>query len=161
MDKVFYILSTLFILVMVWLLQEEFQSWDQQRQLLKNANNQAVHTALQSTDDFNEGLIDLSPTAAQAAYLQALKKNLGLDDQLAPRSGSPVRSTIRLVHFEVIDSYDHTFPFVFENQNYHITKYLRGPAVFAVIEMDYPLLMNRPRPDPIRVPSIFEYAAAS
>ncbi|SDS39683.1 hypothetical protein SAMN05444162_1389 [Paenibacillaceae bacterium GAS479] len=60
MDKLIYYTSTVLVLIMVWLVQEEFQSWDHQRQLLKNGNNQAVHTA----DDFNEGVLDIVPKDA-------------------------------------------------------------------------------------------------
>ncbi|GIQ65433.1 hypothetical protein PACILC2_40010 [Paenibacillus cisolokensis] len=58
----------------------------------------------------------------------------------------------------MIDETNHSFPFLYSNPAYNLTKYLRGPAVVAVIEMDYPQLMQRSfSKDPIRIPSIYEY----
>jgi hypothetical protein len=159
MDKTFYLISIFFIFVVCWLLQEENQLWDQQRQILKAGNNKAVHASLFPVESLNAGTILLPENAAFQAYKESLEENLGLDEMLQPKPGSPVLSQIRILHFEVIDEHSgRQFPFLYENSEYHLAKYLRGPAVVAVIEMDFPRIQTFQFT--IRVPSIYEYARA-
>lgn len=158
MDKPFYLIAIMFIFVVCWLLQEENQLWDQQRQVLKAANNKSVHAALFAAEDLNSGIVSIPDNSAFKYFREALQANLGLDEFLNPKPGSPVYSAVRIVHFEVIDEQSgRSFPFLYENSTYNLTKYIRGPSIVAVIEVDRPSLMQGSHAV-VRVPSIYEYA---
>jgi len=161
MDKPFYLLAILLMFVFCWLIQEENQLWDQQRQLLKSANNKATHDALYAASELNSGHVRIDPVTASNLYIQSLQLNLGLDHMMQPKSGSPVYSGVRIVHFEIIDDFSgRSFPFIYENSSFNITKFLRGPAVVGVIEVDTPSIF-RGSHSRVRVPAIYEYARAS
>ncbi|MBJ6360492.1 hypothetical protein ACFOQM_04085 [Paenibacillus sp. GCM10012307] len=163
MDKALFFMSTIIIVVLIWVSQEEFQTWDQQRQLLKAANNRAVHRAMLVSTNSNEGRFIISPETARKAYDEALQRNLGLTSSFQPKTGSPVFSELRVLYFEIIDdTTGQSFPFLYDNPDYHLTKTIRGPAVIAVIEMDYPALVQRIRnPEPMQIPTIYEYVTES
>ena len=164
MDTVFKILFALFLILEAWFYQEENQDWDRQRQLLKDADNLATHAAAQLVypDTLNEGQLLIDEDAAKAKFLQTLQQNLGLNEQLLPKTGSPLYSEVKLVYFQVIDERTVTFPYLYENETYHLAKYLRGPAVVAVVETEHPKWIQRlTEKEPIRVPAIQEYAKSS
>jgi len=159
MDKIFYFIAALFMVTYVWLLQEEFQAWDQQRQLIKNANNKALQAALnESIEDYGVGELRIRPAEARAYFDQYLQQNLGLNTNFDPEPGAPVHASVHVLDFQIVDHTTHRFPFLYEDANYHITRLLREPAVIAVIEIDYPSLVRRANaPPPIRVPGVYEY----
>lgn len=148
----------LLIFVCTWLWQEQNQAWDLVRVQLKNANNMATHDAVQLThsDELNDGRLVLDRDEALDLFKETLRANLGLDEGLAPRPGSPLTAPVRIVYFETLDERDHTFPFLYQNPEYRLAKYLRGPAVVAVVETAHPALIGLPR-QPVRVPAIHEY----
>lgn len=161
MDTAFKILIALFIIIQAWFYQEENQDWDRQRRLLKSADNLATHAAAQLTyaDAVNAGMLRIDEDAALDKFLEILQLNLGLDDQLKPKPGSPLPSKVELVYFDVIDESDVTFPYLYENATYKLTKYLRGPAVVAVVKTSHPKWIRRTiEKEPIQVPAIQEHA---
>ncbi|WP_051318261.1 hypothetical protein [Cohnella thermotolerans] len=159
MDTVIKVLFGVLVFVYTWLMQEQNQAWDLVRTQLKNANNMATHDAVQltHTDDLNEGMLVIDFDDALEQFKGTLRANLGLDENLSPLPGSPLTAPVRIVHFEVLDERTHTFPYLYENETYRIAKYLRGPAVVAVIETAHPKLVRGMDQEPVRVPAIQEY----
>jgi hypothetical protein len=161
-----YLIKLSFVLVlftMTWLYQEQNQEWDVERSLLKSANDFAAHDAVQLVrrDSVGEGHL-LLDDAAYDAFLAALRANLGLDASLHPLPGSRLPRDVTVVWFQIIDERTVTFPHLYENATYHIAKYLRGPAVIAVIETPHPILFRRLfEQQAIRVPAIQEYATVA
>ena len=146
--------------VYAWLYQEQNQEWDLQRNLLKDANNFAAHDAALQIDDAEKsrGRLIIDSVLARAVFEDSLRRNLGLDASLTPRPGSPILSNVRILHFEILDESNATFPMLYQNPTYGITQWVYGPAVISVIETDHPQLVHRIfHQKPIRVPTIQEY----
>lgn len=155
-------LAILVIVVILpsWLYQEQNLNWERTRVLLKNADNNAVHDASQWIDDVQKsrGKIIFDPVAARAGFEDTLRKNLGLDATLTPMVGSPLSKPVKIVFFQLIDETNATFPFLYTNSTYNITRWLNGPAVVAVVETDHPVFIQRLYVQgPVRVPAIQEY----
>lgn len=146
-----------------WFFQAQNQEWDILRTMLKNAGNMAVHDAAQQVDygQVAGGRLVIDRTAAYAVFCETLEANLGLDDSLSPEAGSRLHSGVRIRSFDVVDEASGVaFPFLYENEQYGITKYIQGPSVIAVLETDHPVLIARAKTqEPIRVPAIQEYRA--
>lgn len=160
MDFVVKMTGILLLFVFMWLYQEQNQEWDITRNLIKDANNFAVHDAVQQIDDIekSQGRIIIDPDRAKEVLKETLQLNLGLDDQLRPKTGSPLRSPVEIVDMIILDeSNTSTFPFLYENQTYHITKWVQGPFVISVIKTPHPKFINWIDQSPIQVPSIQEY----
>lgn len=159
MDTVVKVLFGMLLFLYCWLYQEQNQAWDLVRVQLKNANNMATHDAVQMTrpDELNEGMLVIENADALEQFKKTIRANLGLDENLSPLPGSPLTAPVRIVHFEVLDERTHSFPYLYENETFHIAKYLRGPAIVAVIETEHPKLVLGKDPGPIRVPAIHEY----
>jgi len=148
------------IFLFAWLYQEQNQEWDLQRNLLKDANNFAAHDAALQIDDDEKsrGRLIIDDTLARAVFEDSLQRNLGLDGSFNPRPGSPVLSEVRILHFEVFDESNATFPFFYQNPTYRIAQWIYGPSVISVIETDHPRFVYRVFQHlPIRVPAIQEY----
>lgn len=159
MDHVIKMAFMLVLFLFIWLSQEENQAWDTYRMLLKNANNLAVHDAVLNIDKSEQaqGRMVFDEDEAWKTYLETLRLNLGLDSSMNPISGSPLRSSVTVLDFVLIDDSNTTFPILYEHDTYPITRYLKGPAVIAVIETEHPRLVNFSfHHGPIRVPAIFE-----
>ncbi|MDT3426025.1 hypothetical protein J2Z22_001545 [Paenibacillus forsythiae] len=161
MDYVIKLAFVLLIFIYSWFFQAQNQEWDIDRELLKHANNMAVHDAAQNMDESEraEGRLVIDRAAAEASFKETLKANLGLDDSLTPRAGSRLRYKVEVIDFEVIDeSSGVTFPFLYEDSRYGIAKYIQGPSVIAVITTRHPVLIARVRSqEDIQVPAIQEY----
>ena len=143
-----------------WLYQEQNQEWDIQRNLLKEANNFAAHDAALQIDDEEKsrGRIIIDDVLARSVFEESLQRNLGLDASLNPRPGSPVLSEVRILHFEILDESNATFPYFYQNPTYRIAQWVYGPAVVSVIETDHPRFVQRVfQHSPIRVPAVQEY----
>jgi hypothetical protein len=143
-----------------WLYQEQNHEWDIQRNLLKDANNISAHdAALQIDDDAkSRGRLIIDPLAARVTFEESLRLNLGLDSALDPRSGSPMRSGVRILHFEILDDSNSSFPVFYQNPTYGIAQWVYGPSVISVIETDHPRFVQRVfQQAPIRVPTVQEY----
>ncbi|BCG57855.1 hypothetical protein [Paenibacillus sp. URB8-2] len=161
MDYIIKLAFVLLIFIYGWFFQTQNQEWDIDRELLKSANNMAVHDAAQEMNESERarGRLIFDRAAAEASFKETLEANLGLDDSLTPLAGSRLHSRVDVVHFEVIDeSTDVTFPFLYEDSRYGITKYIQGPSVIAVIKTRHPVLIARTKnQEDIQVPAIQEY----
>src|SRR5690606_2597260 len=122
-----------------WFIQEEHQLWDLTRNELKKANNFSTHDAAQQIDklELSNGNLFIDPVRARAEFEVTLRANLGLDASLQPIAGSPMRSGVKIIHFDIVDHRSVAFPYLYENNTYKLAKWLRVPAVIAVIETDY------------------------
>lgn len=161
MDYLIKLAFAVLLFTMAWMVQEQNQEWEVERNLLKSANNFASHDAVQLVhrDSVGEGRLLLDEEAAYNAFLASLRANLGLDATLHPLPGSRLQHDVRVIWFQVIDERTVKFPYFYQNNTYHIAKYLRGPAVIAIIEIPHPILLRRLfEQPPIRVPAIEEYA---
>jgi hypothetical protein len=138
--------------------------WDKTQLQMKFSNNLAAHDSLLTPlkEELSNGLIIFDPVIARNTYQETLSRNLGLDPvTLEPVVGSPLRHQVEIIDFIIIDdSNTATFPFLYQNATYGLTKWLNGPAIFAVIRSDPPHLINRFNRSPINpivIPSIEEY----
>ncbi|WP_052098239.1 hypothetical protein [Paenibacillus stellifer] len=161
MDYIIKLAFVLLIFMYSWFFQVQNQEWDVDRELLKSANNMAVHDAAQQLDEaaLAEGQLVIDRHEAEASFRETLKANLGLDDSLNPLAGSRLRSKVEIVDFEIIDEASgRSFPFLYEDSRFGITKYLQGPSVIAVIKTRHPVLLARSKlQDDIQVPAVQEY----
>ncbi|UQZ35234.1 hypothetical protein C2I18_17940 [Paenibacillus sp. PK3_47] len=161
MDYIIKLAFVLLIFIYSWFFQIQNQEWDVQRSMLKDANNLAVHDASQELNETAraEGRLVIDPVEAYAAFRQSLQHNLGLDDSLSPLAGSRLQAQVRIVKFDIVDESEGvSFPLLYEDSTYGITKYIQGPSVIAVIETQHPLLISRTKvQEAIRVPAVQEY----
>lgn len=160
MDFIIKLVFVLFVFIQSWFFQLQNQEWDITRSLLKDANNMAVHDASQDLDPvaLAHGSIVIDPYEAIETFKDTLEANLGLDSDLKPLAGSRLRSKVEIVEFRILDESNSTFPMLYEDAVYGITKYLTGPAVVAVIKSKHPVLIVRSKvQDDIQVPAIQEY----
>lgn len=161
MDYIIKLAFVLLIFIYSWFFQIQNQEWDTLRSMLKDANNMAVHDASQELNEAAraQGRLIIDPVAAYATFRQSLENNLGLDDGLFPLAGSRLQTQVRIVKFVIVDdSTGNTFPFLYEDRAYGITKYIQGPSVIAVIQTDHPQLISRAKvQEAISVPAVQEY----
>lgn len=161
MDFIVKLAFVLLIFIYTWLFQAQNQEWDIERAMLKDANNMAVHDAVQELDEIerSQGRLIIEPAAAYTTFRETLQLNLGLDDELSPKPGSRLHDSVKIVKFVIIDeSSGVPFPYLYEDPQYGITKYIQGPSVVAVIETKHPVLIARNKTQAaIRVPAIQEY----
>lgn len=161
MDYIVKLAFVLLIFLYSWFFQAQNQEWDIQRSLLKDANNMAVHDAVleMNENERSNGRLIIEPDTALKTFKTSLESNLGLDDNLAPKNGSRLHSPVKIKKFVIVDdSSGVSFPFLYEDSEYGITKYIQGPSVIAVIETAQPILISRTKKiSPIVVPAIQEY----
>lgn len=161
MDYIIKLAFVLLIFIYSWFFQIQNQEWDMVRGMLKDAGNIAVHDAAQALDQavLADGKLVIDPAEAFAAFTEAVQLNLGLGVDLSPEAGSRLHHQVKVLKFEIIDeSSGVTFPLLYEDSAYGITKYIQGPSVIAVIETAHPVLITRAKQqEPIRVPAIQEY----
>lgn len=160
MDFMIKAVTCFVIFIFSWLYQEQQYQWDLTHQTLKDTNNLAVHDAIVMPDRaaMSEGRIIFDESDAREHFETTLRINLGLDLNFNPIAGSPMRHGVEIVEFEVFDDSNTIFPYLYDNPTYRVTKYLRGPAAFAVIRTKYPTLINRlGTGSDIQVPAIQEY----
>lgn len=133
--------------------------WDIIRNLLKDANNFAVHDAALQVDDIekSQGRIVFDPLEAKKAFDDTLQKNLGLNDTFQPVPGSRLKHSVEIVKFQLFDESNTSFPFLFVDPEYRIARWIQGPAVFAVVRTDHPKFLHMAsKQKAIEVPSIYE-----
>jgi hypothetical protein len=161
MDYVIKLAFVLLVFVYSWFFQIQNQEWDTLRSMLKDANNIAVHDASQELNETAraQGRLIIDPAEAYATFRQALQRNLGLDEGLSPIAGSRLQTQVKIVKFDIVDdSTGVTFPLLYEDRAYGITKYIQGPCVIAVIETRHPVLIARSKvQEAIIVPAVQEY----
>ncbi|MRN51810.1 hypothetical protein [Paenibacillus monticola] len=161
MDYIIKLAFVLLIFVYSWFFQIQNQEWDTLRSMLKDANNIAVHDAAQELNEVAraQGRLIIDPELAYATFQRSLQNNLGLDDNLSPKAGSRFRTQLKIIKFAIVDeSSGVTFPLLYEDSNYGITKYIQGPSVIAVIQTEHPVLISRAKTqEAIMVPAIQEY----
>lgn len=161
MDYVIKLAFVLLIFVYSWFFQIQNQEWDMLRSMLKDANNIAVHDASQELNETarGQGRLIIDPAEAYATFRLSLQNNLGLDEGLSPLTGSRLQTQVKIVKFDIVDdSTGVTFPLLYEDSVYGITKYIQGPSVIAVIETEHPVLISRTKvQEAIIVPAVQEY----
>jgi PHD/YefM family antitoxin component YafN of YafNO toxin-antitoxin module len=161
MDYVIKLAFVLLVFVYSWFFQIQNQEWDMLRSMLKDANNIAVHDASQELNETAraQGRLIIDPAEAYATFRQTLQRNLGLDDSLSPKAGSRLQTQVKIMKFVIVDdSTGVTFPLLYEDSAYGITKYIQGPSVIAVIETKHPVLIARSKvQEAIIVPAVQEY----
>lgn len=161
MDYIIKLAFVLLIFIYSWFFQIQNQEWDMMRSMLKDANNMAVHDASQELNEAAraQGRLIIDPSAAYETFRQTLQSNLGLDDGLSPLAGSRLQAQVKIVKFDIVDeATDNTFPMLYEDPAYGITKYIQGPSVIAVIETEHPVLISRNKvQEAITVPAVQEY----
>lgn len=141
-----------------WLYQEQNQEWDLQRNILKEANNHSAHDAALQVDEEakSAGRLVIDPARARSAFEETLRRNLTLDESLSPLPGSPLNSSVRIVHFEILDESNSTFPLFYEAHG--IAQWVHHPSVVSVIETNHPQFVRRLfEQKPIQVPTIEEH----
>jgi hypothetical protein len=141
-----------------WLYQEQNQEWDLQRNVIKEANNHSAHDAALQVDEEakSAGRLVIDPARARSAFEETLRRNLALDETLSPLPGSPLTSGVRIVHFEILDDTNSTFPFFYEAHG--LAQWVYYPSVVSVIETDHPQLVRRIfQQKPIQVPTVQEH----
>ncbi|MFF2908749.1 hypothetical protein [Paenibacillus sp. NPDC057934] len=161
MDYIIKLAFVLLIFVYSWFFQIQNQEWDTLRGMLKDAGNVAVHDAAQEMDEAAraQGRLIIDPVQAYATFEDSLRHNLGLGNDLSPKVGSRFREKVKIVKFEIVDeSKEVSFPLLYEDRKYGITKYIQGPSVIAVIETKHPVLIARTKmQEAITVPAVQEY----
>ncbi|MEI2395488.1 hypothetical protein [Paenibacillus phytohabitans] len=161
MDYIIKLAFVLLIFIYSWFFQIQNQEWDIMRSMLKDANNMAVHDASQELNEAAraQGRLVIDPDKAYATFRHSLQSNLGLDDGLSPLAGSRLQAQVRIVKFDIVDeATGNTFPMLYEDPAYGITKYIQGPSVIAVIETEHPVLISRNKvQEAITVPAVQEY----
>lgn len=161
MDYIIKLAFVLLIFIYSWFFQIQNQEWDMLRSMLKDANNIAVHDAAQELNEaeLTRGRLIIDPETAYDTFQYALQENLGLNDTLMPQAGSRFKTQVKIVKFDIVDeSGGVSFPLLYEDREYGITKYIQGPSVIAVIQTEHPVLISRAKTqDPILVPAIQEY----
>jgi hypothetical protein len=161
MDYIIKLAFVLLIFIYSWFFQIQNQEWDVLRSMLKDAGNIAVHDAAQELNEAarSQGHLIIDPAAAYETFQDTLQSNLGLDEDLSPKAGSRLHNSVKIVEFVILDeSSGITFPYLYEDAQFGITKYIQGPSVIAVIETKHPVLIARSKTqEPIRVPAIQEY----
>lgn len=161
MDYIIKLAFVLLIFIYSWFFQIENQEWDMLRSMLKDAGNIAVHDAAQEMNEAAraQGRLLIDRAKAFTAFEDSLRHNLGLTADLSPKAGSRFNDKISILKFDVIDESEGvTFPLLYEDKQYGITKYLQGPSVIAVIATKHPVLVARSKThEAITVPAIQEY----
>lgn len=161
MDYLIKIIFVLIIFIYSWFFTTENQEWDIIRTMLKDANNMAVHDAAQELNEYelSRGRLIINPNEAYITFKTTLEMNLGLDDDLNPKAGSRLHDKVKIMDFVVIDdSSGRSFPFLYEDSRYGITKYIQGPCVVAVVETEHPaILAGAKKHKAIQVPAVQEY----
>jgi hypothetical protein len=161
MDYIIKLAFVLLIFIYSWFFQIQNQEWDTLRSMLKDAGNAAVHDAAQEMNEGarSQGRLIIDPDEAYATFEESLRLNLGLDSDLSPKTGSRFHDKIKIVKFAIVDeSTGVTFPLLYEDRKYGITKYIQGPSVIAVIETKHPVLIARSKTqEAITVPAVQEY----
>ena len=148
----------LVIYLMMFIYTQQNYEWDILRNLLKDANNFAVHDAAQEIDDDEKsrGMIVFRKSEARSTYEDTLKLNLGLNHLFEPVPGSRLKDRVQILEFVLFDDSSHTFPFLYENDTYKITQLIERPAVLAVIQTDHPRFLGNFIQDPIMVTSVYQ-----
>ncbi|MFC3748484.1 hypothetical protein [Paenibacillus sp. GCM10012306] len=161
MDYIIKLAFVLLIFIYSWFFQIQNQEWDTVRSMLKDASNVAVHDAAQEMDETAraQGRLIIDPAQAYATFEDSLRHNLGLGIDLSPKAGSRFRDKVKIVKFDIVDeSKGASFPLLYEDRKYGITKYIQGPSVIAVIETKHPVLIARTKKqEAITVPAVQEY----
>lgn len=150
----------LIIYLMLYVYNQQNYEWDILRNLIKDANNFAVHDAAQEVNDIEKsrGHIIFNPMAARLTFEDTLQMNLGLDPSFTPKPGSRLRDPVEIIEFIIFDDSNSTFPFLYENTTHSITRWIQGPSVVAVIQTNHPEFLQRTVvQDPIKVAAVYEY----
>lgn len=153
------LLSVFFISVMYIELDHDIATLLNER--VKNAVNRATHDAsLQlEPETLSSGYQYFDQTAALSAFKTSLANNLGLNPlTLNPLSNSIFSSKPKIEFIDFLDDHDPiTFPYLYQNSNYQITKIINGPAVIAVISIEKPVFSSLSAKFHYRKWAVYEY----
>ncbi len=152
------LLSVFFISVSLYQLDTETALLANER--LKDAVNRAAHDASLQIDrvELSNGRIVFDPAAAAAVFGQTLAANLGLDENLDPKPGTMFSGRAQVEYMEYLDdSSGKSFPLLYENPVYGITKTVRGPAVVAVVSIPKPVTSGLSSAWSMRKWAVYEY----
>lgn len=159
-DAMKYTILNAFVLVIYlifYIYTQQNYEWDIVRNLLKDANNFAVHDAALQVDDNEKsrGRIVFDPVEAKKIFNDTLQKNLGLNATFDPVPGSRLKHSVEILEFRLFDESNTSFPFLFEDPEYGIARWIQGPAIYAVVKTNHPKFLSKSA-DPIKVPAIYE-----
>ncbi|NRD80843.1 peptidase M23 [Bacillus sp. BRMEA1] len=130
---------------------------------MKNALELAVHDgalALSSADLAN-GKIVFDQNAALNNIQASLDTNLNLTSNAGyvytPNANSFFKNNLYLVDLEFIDdNVTTTYPYIYNNPNYNISKTVNGPSIIAIMTTDSPRWFNG-SDTIIRQAAVYEY----
>ena len=143
-----WVLTTImmsFITITFWLWQTDGTVALLANERLKNGINRAAHDASLQVDkgQLVYGKVIFDTTASLAAFKKTLADNLLLDNQLKPLPNTLFTQPITITYMDFIDDLDGvTYPYLYENPMYGISKIIKGPAVVFAIETDKPRPFN-------------------
>lgn len=152
------LISVFFVSVSLYQLDTETALLANER--LKDAVNRAAHDASLQIDqaELSNGRIVFDPAAATAVFNQTLAANLGLDENLNPKPGTMFSGRAQVEYIDFLDDSDGlTFPLLYENSVYNITKTVRGPAVVAVVSIPKPVTSGLSSAWTMRKWAVYEY----
>ncbi|CAM3379292.1 hypothetical protein [Marinicrinis lubricantis] len=105
----------------------------------KRGVNRAAHAAAQQLDEAKlaQGIVSIDEEEALRVAKQYLQKNLRLDEQLHPLTGTMLEDEVELLLFEVINE-TYSFPYTYRAPEYNYSVTLQKPGVVMVIGVQYP-----------------------
>lgn len=139
------------LIVFLALIMTAFQSWawnlemylmDRSYRTMQYGVEHAVHDgALQVDLEYlAEGFIDFDEPAAEAAIIESLKMNLGVDDSLTPIQKTFFKDKLKIHEIIYIDDNyetDITFPYILNYElpdGQELEQVIFGPSVVLIIE---------------------------
>lgn len=149
-----------FIFITFWLWQTDGSVALIANERLKNSINRAAHDASLQVDrrQLINGIFIFDTTSSLASFKKTLADNLSLDNQLTPIPNTLFTKPITITYMDFIDDLDGaTYPYLYENSMYGISKIIYGPAVIFAVETDKPRPFNISDNYMMRKWAVFEY----
>ena len=115
---------------------------------VKHAVNRAVHAGALQLDEYKlaQGVISIDAGRAEQAAMDYLRANLRLDAQLAPLSGSLLRSPVEVLDFAVVSEHAE-FPHRYVNEAHNFEVVLRRPGTVLLVRAEYPRMFGLLAPE--------------
>ncbi|WP_166245163.1 hypothetical protein [Paenibacillus turpanensis] len=109
----------------------------------KRGMNRAVHAgALQlDREKLALGIRSIDEERALQAFRETLERNLRLEPDGTPRTGSFLRDDVELVDFYVAEESE-GFPHTYRNESFDYTVTFSRPGVAAIVKIKYPALFT-------------------
>lgn len=160
-DCIAVIMLSVFFVTLIFL-QLDLETANLANTRVKEALNRATHDAGLMVDlqEQSNGRIVFDTTNAMSALSDSLQSNLALDTNLNPLPGTLFTDKVDIEFVDFVDDNDGlTYPYLYENATYHITKVIDGPSVVAVVSVTRPIISGLADPWKIRKWSVYEYPA--